>query len=219
MRLTQTLNEARTPVNEIINLDDLNERINKYCKSYLRLIKGKYPLYRGMAPAEASNGEIYRGMKGVRKDRTPYGMSKIEAQALNAMLQKNGHARRDRSVLVTSDKHHVDMFGSAYWVFPKDKMKYTWVETKDINLEDNHSGFEMGTVEAWMYDEYDDDRFGDRHQKILDRLHKPFKDHFHTNKGFKDAYNGEYEMWIECDAYYFAKVNRHRWFKDKQLLG
>lgn len=219
MRLTQELNEAKTPAYEIMDLEDFNDRIQNNCKSYLKLIKGKMPMVRGMSRVETSNGEAYIGMKMVRKDRKPYGMSTGEADAINKMLQMNGHARRDRSVLCTSNIDHVDMFGVAYHIWPKDKMRYTWIETEDINL-DSAGEWSGETVDAWYNISKVDvtSKLHDRYSDVLSDLTKPFEEYFHTNKGFNTAYNKGYEMWFETDAFYFARASLYYWHKNKQIV-
>ncbi len=217
MRLQKHLNEGFTSYWDT-PLDDINSRIHQYCKTYLRLIKGKLPLYRGM-----ETGNIDIGQKSVRKDRKPYGMDNDTARALNRMLQKNGHARRDKSVLVTSDEAHTEMFGKTYFVFPKDKMKYTWIEVPDINMVDALTGWNPMTLNAWILIDLLNGatlnpKMFDMYADALDDLKKPFENHFHTNKGFNTAYKNEFEMWIETDSYYFADSKLYHWHKNKQEL-
>lgn len=213
MRLQQHISESRS---KEIPFDGINELIHKNCKKYLSLIKGREPLYRGM------DNEPSLGLKSVRKDRRPYGMTKLEAAHLNNWLEKDGHARRDRSIMATSNKDNVRMFGESYYVFPLDPIvKYTWVETADINLDDDQ-GWHSMMVPAWivldggipkntlMSDDYA--------QKVTKNLKKPFEDHFHTNEGWKTAVKKEYEMWIECNEYYFARTDLFHWGYKKQEL-
>ncbi len=216
-RLEHFITEGITEFNER-QLDDINTKIHKECKTYLRLIKGKIPLYRGM---ETRGVDI--GLKTVRKNRKPTGMGEDEARALNKMLQKKGHARRDGSILVTSNKDHTYLFGSPYYVFPKDKMKYTWIETADINISDDRVGWHQQTIDAWIQiillkGELLTPVRDRLYQGILDDLQKPFEDYFHTNKGFNTAYDNEYEIWIETDSYYFADANLYHWYNNKQEL-
>ncbi|MFW6377594.1 MAG: hypothetical protein ACOCZ5_03005 [bacterium] len=78
MRLYKFLNEK-----DILDLYDqvqeFNDNVKKYCKPYLRLIKGKEPLVRGMSP----KGDQFIDVQNVRKNRIPFGMTDSEANALN----------------------------------------------------------------------------------------------------------------------------------------
>lgn len=189
----------------------INDIIHQECKTYLKLIKGlKTPFYRGMY----TNG-ITVGRKQVRKDRNPYGMAKNEAEVLNKMLGANGHARRDKSVMATSDLDHIEMFGNPFYIFPTDRMKYTWVETSDMNM-DGANGWQQETLTSWADIQITGPHH--HHTEVLDELYKPFEQWFHTNTGIREAYNNEYEIWFESKDYIFAKVGLWRWNKAKQIL-
>ncbi|MCK5015586.1 MAG: hypothetical protein KAS32_00825, partial [Candidatus Peribacteraceae bacterium] len=160
------------------------------------------------------------GIKDVRKDRTPYGMSKDEADYLNKWLGSNGHARRDQSVLCTANKQHVELFGNGYMIFPLDTIKkYTWFEGSDINIEQDRTGWEQMTVPAWMSVSGGDSYVGgELADQVMSKLTKPFDKFFHTNKGFDTAHKKGYEMWIDCKQYIFVDADWHDWDKTKQVL-
>ncbi len=192
MRLKRHITEGV----EELDLDNINTLIHKNCKQYLKLIGHRKPLFRGMD----GNPEV--GIKDVRKDRQPFGMSNEEADFLNAWLQKNGHARRDKSVMCTSDGEHVDTFGEPYYIFPLDPItKYTWFWSQDMNVEGD-AGWNWDTLYAWMKDQMG--KASNIQKSTLKKLKMPFEDFFTTNKEFNYAYDHGYEMWIDCDKYYFV---------------
>jgi hypothetical protein len=215
MRLKQHINEAQG--DEFPSGDDINTAIHNDCKQYLKLIRGVYPMYRGMY------GEYNLGTKKVRKDRKPFGMSNNDASLLNKMLQKNGHARRDKSVMCTSNATHLELFGDPFFIFPKDKLKkYTWFEGKDINMDYDVTGWQEETIEAWIEvskPTSQQDPHIAPYYRMLDKLKKPFEEHFYTNKGFKTAHRNGWEMWIECDEYYYASIFEFKWNKSRQSLS
>lgn len=172
--------------------------IEKNCKQYLRLLKGRAPFYRGM------KGNDHFGIKNVRKDRQPFGMAPQEAEILNKWLQKHGHARRDQSVMCTSDYEHTDTFGRAYMIFPLDPIKkFTWFNSKDMNMDGDY-GWEWNTIPAWVAKQNGNiDRV---QQELLDNLKMPFEDFFTTNKQLDVAYNNGYEVWFDCEKYYFLQA-------------
>lgn len=223
MRLVQHINE----MDKRLLYGDMNELISKNCKQYLNLIKGKMPLYRGM-----KSRHDY-GVKDVRKDRKPFGMTDDQANILNKMLEKDGHARRDQSVLCSPDIDHVEMFGDDIcYMFPLDKIKkYTWMEAKDMNMDDDGwSQDVMSLIEyeatKHLYDYEDEDDMIRRYVKVnawaaRKILKKPVEEHFHTNTGFNTAYNKGWEFWFDCKQYYYVKVNHtNGWnHKTQRFIG
>jgi hypothetical protein len=206
MRLRRHINES-----EEFDLDNINSLIHKNCKQYLRLISGKTPLLRGMKSERLDDPFV--GIKDVRKDRMPFGMSPTEANFLNDWLQKNGHARRDKSVICTSDKEHIEVFGDSYMIFPLDPIKkYTWLHSQDMNL-DGDVGWEWSTLMSWMKNEKGEAT--DIQKNTLSRLKMPFSDFFTTNNEFKYAYDRGYEIWIDCDKYYYVGT-KSKWNTSKQ---
>jgi len=195
---------------EEIDLNSINSLIHKNCKQYLKLLGHRKPLFRGM------ESQPHTGIKDVRKDRYPYGMSKEEADYLNAWLQKNGHARRDQSVMCTSDSDHIDIFGEPYYIFPLDPItKYTWFWSQDMNM-DGDAGWQHNTLYAWKLTTNGEYIVSDA---ILDKLKMPFEDFFTTNKDFNYAYDHGYEMWIDCDKYYFVMAGGwSKWDAVKQRV-
>jgi hypothetical protein len=207
MRLKQRINEA---TETSIYLDYLNEHIHKDCKKYMSLIHGKPPMGRGLEPYHPI------GIKDVRKDRRALGMEQKEADALNKELEKNGHIRRDVSLFCTSKPENSGTFGRPYLVFPLDPIKgYTWLEAEDINM--SGPGWSSFAIEAW----YQTEIMGGnqlKHSKILEFLKKPFLEHFHTNTGFDTAYQHGYELWFECNKYYYVSMRMYEWDMAKQMV-
>jgi len=211
MRLKQHINESQ----EELDLDNINTHIHKNCKQYLKLIGHRRPLLRGMSRDRLD--DPYVGIKDVRKDRMPFGMSKEEANFLNAWLQKNGHARRDQSVMCTADSGHIETFGDPFMIFPLDPIKkYTWLHSQDMNI-DGDAGWEWATLMAWMKNEKGEAT--DVQKNTLSRLKMPFADFFTTNKEFNYAYNNGYEMWIDCDKYYYVLTGGwSKWDAVRQMV-
>lgn len=211
MRFKQHINEGYKRMKD--GFEKLNDEIHKNCKPYLKLIKGQDPVYRGVQ----SNYPI--GYKNVRKDRQPLGMDKEEADYLNNWLQKNGHTRRDRSMMVTSNYDNLELFGEPCYVFPMGQIKgYSWIGTYDINISDDEIGWNKMTIPAW-YNIHTGNRYrGFENQEIMDELKQPFEDLFHTNSRWSYAVKQGYEMWIECDSYIFVQMCQFEWDARTQMM-
>ena len=95
-----------------------NKLIHKDCKPYLKLIKNKLPLLRGMYQTGSPE------KKSVRQDRKPKGMDDVEANYLNKWLKKNGHIPRNKSVICTTSEFNAKRFGSVCHIFPIGKFNY-----------------------------------------------------------------------------------------------
>lgn len=200
MKLKQYINEAPPATEIFLDIEDISDAISRECKPYLKLIKGKDPLYRGMSK---SNRELI--LKHTRKDRMPRGMSQSSADRLNSWLEKNGHCRRDESVLATPVKKHTKVFGHSYMIFPIGKFKYTFIKAKDFNMDDKKTG--------WY--KYADLMFFNNPGEEDDMLPMPFPKYFVSNKGWDEMYNKGYEVWIECDKYY-AVLDTTQWVWDSK---
>ena len=195
MRLKDYLNEQKMQ----LVTTDYDEKINiikRDCKYYLKLLKGKKPMVRGMKADIIDNNDMTK--KQVRQDRRPKGMSTRTANAFNKWLEENGHVRRDRSVFLTSGIDFIkSMHGEPYYIFPIGKFNYTWVKAKDVNLTDGFTGWDAVYVEAYFRDDFNRD--------LIDGL-DDFPKFFFTNTGFDTAYNEKYEIWMDCKEYYFIKL-------------
>jgi hypothetical protein len=197
-------------INESYELDELNDLIHRNCKPYLSLIGTHKPIMRGM---EYVDDDL--GIKNVRKDRRPLGMQKADANILNDWLEKNGHCRRDRSVLCSYNDSNVSNFGVVYYIFPIGSFRYSWVESRDINGSYSATGWDGNSVEAWI-----DSQSGEPSKiskSILSRMKIPFEKYFHTDEGFSEMMNNRYECWIECKQYYNAIMSLYSW-EDKRLV-
>jgi len=209
MRFIQHLNESSPQLEIPSNI--FNDEIHKNCKQYLKLIKGLDPMARGMY----SYYEF--GIKDVRKDRHPYGMSNKTANEFNKWLASQGHTRRDISVLCTSNTKSAELFGRINWIFPKDRIKsYTWVDTDDVNTY-GANGWQPNTISAGLI-QSEGGELSTYSQLAIDELSKPFPDFFHTNYLFRKAHAKGYEMWIDCDKYYYVSMSYHKWNKNKQII-
>jgi hypothetical protein len=162
------------------------------------------PLKRGM-----DAGICWMGIKDVRKSRKPRGMKASSAKKLNEWLVSNGHNDRSKSVIATSG--NTNMFGVEYFIFPMGNFSYTWIDSKDINYDDERTGWN-----SWAIKRYLDDPDGfDAYSRRLD---KPFKDSFHTDKEIDIAYRREYEIWIDCKKYLFIRTRLFGWDMKTQMV-
>lgn len=223
MRLNKIVQEAATRSRSIdeVTPQEISSFIQNSCSQYLRVIKGITPFYRGMS--RESTGDRPAGIMSVRKDRRSRGMDQETADYINNMLMNNGHARRDRSVITSPDYQHARGFGGlTFMVFPLNKLKkYTWVETKDMNMSDDRTGWTLDTPEAWYSEEAipDDLKFTfepEDNQIVLDKLYKDFEDYFHTNGNIKTAHNKGFETWWECREFLYLDIDYYDWDKNKQ---
>jgi len=157
-------------------------KVKKECKPYLKLLSGRTPLYRSM-----NRIIVNMGQKNVRKNRIPMGTPSNVFPKINKWLQENGHVRRDRCVIARSEKNY--LFGRPYIIFPISRINYTWVSAVDWN-EDDVSGWNPYTLEDYfIHPNKETERF--------------LKTHITTNKGFNIVYNKAYEIWFDCDKYYY----------------
>lgn len=162
-------------------------RIQKDCKPYLSLLKGKRPLLRGIDKI----GDV--GIKGVRKDRIPSGSNRFVFDYVNKWLDKKGYPRRDRSVMCRSSDYQMELFGNPYYIYPKGNFKYAWVDVKDFNEDEDDWNLPYHGISS------EDDLLKDDIDKTLEK-------HITANKGFDIAYKKDYEIWIECSQYYYISL-------------
>ena len=195
MSIKDFLNEGISSID-----GNVNDFIKQHCKQYLKLIKGKTPLYRGM-----NRFNMSIGIKDVRQNRMPRGMSIVSFKEFNKWLKKNKHITRDKSVIATSNKGNVKQFGYSYYIFPMGKFNYTWVLSKDINLNDKKTGWHANAVEDYQEKPK---TFDTDHETKLSR---PFEQYFQTNHGFDIAYKKGYEIWFDCKKYVFVDNDDYWW--------
>jgi hypothetical protein len=211
--LTEMLKESQ--------LTEINKLIQENCKPYLRLIKGKYPLYRGMNYKNAKWGDIWTGEMNVRTNRKPRSHIKISMfKIINKWLEKHKHNRRDNAVMCISDKTRVSSFGNAYNIFPVGKMSYTWIESRDFNVDNYDNGWESSMYRYISFiqaGQEAEDRYNNDYRL---RMSKPVLEYFHTDTDFDVAYKNGYEIWIKCKSYYYinAQTIELEWDKNKQLF-
>jgi hypothetical protein len=232
MRLQQYITESTTM--EIESVYELNKLIHKDCKPYLSLIGNRKPLYRGMVE------DVKIGVKSVRQDRRPLGMTDLVAKQFNKWLKKNGHVPRDKAVFATSDKDAVDMFGKVFYFFPIGKFNYTFIRSEDANIEDPETGWHHDLLDIMFptptgsnfYDISDfikyNYKLSDDCYSLGDNIIRPaslkgkmscienaFKKYFVTNKNFNEAYKKRYEIWFDCKKYYFVNEDYFLWMNGK----
>jgi len=209
LTLNNYLNESR---DKQISTTLMNGLIHENCKSYLKLIKGLLPMYRGMSTKHIS------GEKTVRKNRKPLGMSVKEANMSNKWLEENGHARRDKSVLCTSSTKHLELFGSRCFIFPLNPIvKYTWIDAEDINIADFTTGWGVGLLKDYLTNQRGVVNLDAEHR--VSNAKKDVPDYFHTNNLFRKAHTKGYEMWIECSSYYYVTDFIVKWGVNQQIFS
>ncbi len=226
MRFKQYLTEIFRD-GEIQTIDDLNNLIKKDCKPYLNLIKGKDPLYRGM---NRSNGLF--GEKKTKNKRIPSGSDLVEFKFINNWLKDNNHNDRKTNICIcTSNLNSTSLFGDSYYVFPIGKISYTWMDAIDFNITDRKTGWLNFFIKDYINEvDYDTSSYKNNpsiskwENGYRNRMKKSFSDYFHTNTGFDNAYNNQYEFWFNCKSYYYISVNNIKkqinaeWDKNKQVF-
>ena len=194
MRLLRHLNEEIT--DNVLSPQELAENIAgtilKDCKSYLKLLGGKEPLFRGMFSEH--KGQLVFGERKTRAKRISLGgIPKELYDKVNDWLKENGHIRRDaHTVIGTSDEGHVKIFGTPTWMFPIGKVNYTWVESSDWNIPNS----------KWRPQELFIDIRNNGEEVDMDKYNKLL----HTNKGFSTAYIKEDEIWFKTKSYYYIEL-------------
>lgn len=168
-------------------LEKFNSVIQRSCKPYLKLVKGKDPLYRTMKRGS------FKGKQQVRKDRKPRGTSQALADNINKWLEKNGHNRRDQSLITTPNYNYARLLFSApvFMVFPIGRFSYSWVPSKDWNSSD--SEWSVGSFRNYLL--------------APDMLDDEYSSAIKTDKGFNDAYYNDYEIWFNCKEYYYIEIH------------
>ena len=181
----------------------IQEILNKECKKYIKLLKqhNLKPFYRGIYE-HVNKGESYR--KKVRQDRKPSGTPDNEFEMFNRWLSKNKHTRRDKSVSVTSSLWNAETFGNGYYFFPIGKFNYTWIKAKDLNLDDERTGWEWSFMN-YIFD-YEEDYSTEVGKNLVRKVKKVFPTYFTTNKGIEIAWKNSYEIWFDCKSYYVVNA-------------
>ena len=203
MRLIHYINEG---LGEIIELSPKEQTIliKKDCKHYLNLTKSTGPFNRAVGEIITTT-EIIK--KKVRLDRTSLGMNQGVFDKFNKWLQKNGHIRRDKAVSASSSGPSLQKFGNVGYFFPIGKFNYTWVKTKDINMDDIKGGWRQNEVDLFFFNQ----EIEYKHQiptnkEFIELSIKNFPKFFTTNKGIETAHKNKFEIWFDCKEYYI--VNR-----------
>lgn len=201
MRLKEYITEndnIRDEFIEQLNVNQLSILIKRNCKPYLKLLKKREPLFRAM---QFYDGNI--GLWKVRKNRNPKMMTNDLFKILNQYLKKRELPLRSKSMICTSDEHHTRTFGGdTFFVFPKGNFKFAMVKSNDINYSRSMWDLSELSKLAFEYLKYKDNN-------DLDRLYTLFDISIDGNsqKAFDEAYKNGYEMWFDCDSYYYVRLN------------
>lgn len=184
-----------------------NDYILDDCKPYLQLMKKTgmiEPLFRSHnVQGGIMDNEIHAF--STIKDRKPKGMDKKTFDAFNKWLQKNGHARRDKSISTTPLREIALDHGSPRHVWPMGKFKYTYI----LGAGDINSGSQVSYNYGTEYTEY--------HPEFIYRMifseNKEDKEHARdiiekniSSTNFKKGVSSGSEIWIECDNFYITST-------------
>lgn len=83
-------------------------------------------------------------IKKTRREREPQGTYERSFVHVNDWLEENGHVRRDKNVVIgTSDKDMAETFGNVYVVLPIGSYHYTWVRSRDFNMDDKRTYWDL----------------------------------------------------------------------------
>lgn len=224
MRLKHYLNESLFTEEDFENISEIMLKIKNDCQYFLNQSKGA-PLFRGM---KYFKGTPHFGTSKVRKDRMPSGTPKWLSDDLNKWLIKNGHADRRKSLITSTHFSHCTFFGNTYVIFPKGKFKYSWCETEDFNsfknmygehTYDGNSNWDVASLygglaypdkkfEDTLYVDQPNGRIKNKEQAV--EILKNHNKMIHTNKNLKDAIKWKYEVWVDCDEYYYIDFYKYK---------
>ncbi len=119
MRFYKYLNENSVEVTNIIKRD---------CKKFLLEYAG-LRLYRGVSQKLGGDLEAFEP-----RLREPRAMPKDIADALNLYLKSKGLVTRDKASFAIGDLDDAKKFGTAYCFFPIGNYNFTYVKTRDMNI-------------------------------------------------------------------------------------
>lgn len=208
MKFKSWLNE-----NDIDVEPEFLDKIKKDCQPYLKLLKKsnvKSPLFRGM------NNRDFFGEEMVRKNRQPSGTSPYYFPLINKLLKKKGFPSRSESIIATFDKSHVSIFGSPYFIFPKGNFKYAYFKGTDFNWISNRAS--PGDLE-WKFSEIVKGRGFESIEKDTEVINKSIDILMVNNKNLLDAYKKGYEIWVDCNEYYYISARHMDGYRIMDVLG
>ena len=59
-------------------------------------------------------------------------------------------------------------------------------------------------------EKYEDEIIEKHIERVYKWLDENFKNFFTTNKGMKTAWSNNYEIWFQCEGYYFIRADDRR---------
>lgn len=216
MKFYQFLDEAKSAKKEN------QEKIVKDCRPYLKLLEKHNiptPFYRGISKSNA--GDIFL-KKSVRKNRVPKAINKQVFEEINEMLDEEGYARRDESVIATAWINWTEIFGVPYMMFPIGSFKYSFVDTFDFNSLKNKKGISE-ELEGFLRGSYKEDgetfEFDDFSDDFIENALDELKKYIFKNKGIKISYQKGYEIWFNCDNYYAVRCSKQDKIEPEKYLS
>jgi len=200
MRLQEYITEDK----EIL-IHDINELVTllkKDCKKYLKLLKGRTPLFRGIRRTSS-----IVGLKKQRKDRRPQQMPESALHFIDDYLKDNKFPLRSESMICSSNIELIRRWfssGRICFVFPKGTFRFAIVRSGDMNFDNEKTGYDNYE----LYDKIEDFLYTgakDTYNEILLKLDLNIDGN--SQKVFDEAYNKKYEMWFDCKEYYYVDIS------------
>lgn len=181
--------------------EEFVESVQRDCKFYLNLLRGKTAFLRSMH----SNAAL--GTKKVRKDRMPRGMTEKVFHLLNKFLEENGHLKRDNVVFANSSRTVLEKYfddADIYAIFPKGKFNYTWFKSVDVNVY-YHGKWDPDIMYAYFTKKGPDRVYGMTEKERL-VFEAKLKEMFVTNKNIHIPHEKGFEIWFDCKEYYYLRL-------------
>lgn len=183
------------------SIDEFIKDIIKNCKYYISQLNRNQisvPFVRGISRSKLKSPF---GKKSVRQDRKPLATKKEVFNEINDYFEEKGHARRDKSVIATSNYEWTKFFGVPTYIFPIGKFNYTFVKTYDFNKL-KYLDRAPQLLQDFMRNQIKDEDKIDQALELLDNW-------VVTNKKMHVPYEMGYEIWFDCKEYYY--IDSEEW--------
>ena len=117
VQIVESTNKESKQVEQIL------AKIHKDCKPYIQhLNKNKAHFYRGMRDKDVA------GIKTRREDRKPLNTNPIFDKLVNLALEEGGAIPRSKGIFTKIKDYGVGEFGSPYYIFPKGKFEFYYLD-------------------------------------------------------------------------------------------
>jgi len=207
MRLQNYIIESEKEI-RVENISKLCNLIKKNCNQYIKLLKGKKPLFRSIH----TDAWYHAGIKNVRKDRFSRLMGLAMLGFMDKYLKSKNLPLRKESMICTPNESHIRMFGGQRcFVFPIGKFKYAMVRSSDMNFSNSNRTWAPDELSSRISDYYTysggEKTEEGREEKtdLYEYLDKSIDGN--SQKAFNEAYKNSYEMWFDCKQYYYVHID------------